>query len=459
MGLMSPEPEQGACGKLRAPCDSLLKQRSVNLKPLLNVEIGFVPKLVSTLREGYNASALRADAIAGLTVAIVALPLSMAIAIASHVSPDKGLYTAIVGGFFISLLGGSRFQIGGPAGAFIVLIASIVDRYGFEGLQLATLMAGVLIFVVGALRLGAYIKYVPHPVTVGFTAGIAIIIFTSQIRELFGLNVSGTEPAEFVPKLRVLWQAIPTFNLSALLIAAITIAIIIFVRKFKPSWPAFLVAVTVASVITTIFHLNVVTIASKFGGIPSSLPAPHLPAYSFDLMVKLLPDVLAITFLGSIESLLSAVVADSMTGRQHRSNIELMAQGVANVACAIFGGIVATGTIARTATNVRAGAHGPISGVLHSVFLLLFMVLAAPLAGYIPLAALAGILTVVCWGMADKAEFKAMLKASHSVTLVFVSTLVLTILVDLTTGIIVGLVLAWLVHIYQKTKDSDQFQP
>lgn len=251
----------------------------MKLKPLLNVEIGFVPKMVSMLREGYNGRALRADTIAGLTVAIVALPLSMAIAIASHVSPDKGLFTAIVGGFFISLLGGSRFQIGGPAGAFIVLIASIVDRYGFEGLQLATLMAGVMIFVVGALQLGSYIKYVPHAVTVGFTAGIAIIIFSSQIKELLGLNLAGAEPASFLPKLLALWQALPTFNLSALLIAIVTIAIIILVRKFKPRWPAFLVAVTVASVITTVFHMSVVTIASKFGGIPSSLPAPHLPAF------------------------------------------------------------------------------------------------------------------------------------------------------------------------------------
>ena len=429
------------------------------MKPLVNIEIGFVPKMVSMLREGYNAKALRADAIAGLTVAIVALPLSMAIAIASHVSPDKGLFTAIVGGFFISLLGGSRFQIGGPAGAFIVLVASIVDRYGFEGLQLATLMAGVMIFVVGALRLGSYIKYVPHPVTVGFTAGIAIIIFSSQIKELLGLNLAGAEPASFLPKLFALWQALPTFNLSALLIAVVTIAIIILVRKFRSHWPAFLVAVSVASVITTVFHMSVVTIASKFGGIPSSLLAPHLPSYSFELIVRLLPDALAITFLGSIESLLSAVVADSMTGRQHRSNIELMAQGVANVACALFGGIVATGTIARTATNVRAGAHGPISGILHSAFLLLFMILAAPLAGYIPLAALAGILAVVCWGMADKAAFKAMLTASPGLSLVFLTTLVLTVLVDLTTGIVVGLVLAKLVQIVQRTKDNGRLQP
>ena len=415
--------------------------------------------MVSMLREGYNINALRADAVAGLTVAIVALPLSMAIAIASHVSPDKGLFTAIVGGFFISLLGGSRFQIGGPAGAFIVLVASIVDRYGFEGLQLATLMAGALIFIVGALRLGSYIKYVPHAVTVGFTAGIATIIFSSQIKELFGLSISGTEPASFLPKLSALWQALPTFNFSALLIASVTIAIIILLRKFKPRWPAFLVAVTVASVITTLFHMSVVTIASKFGGIPSSLPAPHLPAFSFDLALKLLPDVLAITLLGSIESLLSAVVADSMSGRQHRSNIELMAQGVANIACALFGGIVATGTIARTATNVRAGAHGPIAGILHSAFLLMFMVLAAPLAGYIPLAALAGILTVVCWGMADKAEFKSMLTASSGVTLVFLTTLLLTLLVDLTTGILVGLALAKLVQMVQGVKGNSHIQP
>ncbi len=385
--------------------------------------------------------ALRADAVAGLTVAIVALPLSMAIAIASHVTPDKGLFTAIVGGFVISLLGGSRFQIGGPAGAFIVLIASIVDRYGFEGLQLATLMAGIFIFVIGVLRLGTYIKYVPHPVTVGFTAGIAIIIFSSQIKELLGMNLAGAEPAQFVPKLEALWTAASTLNVSALLIAALTIVAIAVVRKYKPQWPALLIAVTAASVIALGLHLQVVTIASKFGGIPSGLPAPHLPTFSFDLILKLLPDALAITLLGSIESLLSAVVADSMTGRQHRPNTELIAQGVANIACAIFGGIVATGTIARTATNVRAGAHGPVAGMLHAGFLLVFMVVAAPLAGYIPLAALAGILAVVCWNMVDKFEIVKLLKSSPVAATVVLITIALTLFADLITGIVVGTVL------------------
>lgn len=411
-----------------------------------NLEPQFAPQLLISLRESYGAKAFRADAIAGLTVAIVALPLSMAIAIASHVSPDKGLFTAIIGGFIISALGGSRFQVGGPAGAFIVLIASIVDRHGFDGLVLATLMAGLIIFALGALRLGTYIKYVPHPVTVGFTAGIAIIILSSQIKELFGLTLAGAEPASFIPKFQSLWQALPSFNSEAMAIAALTIATILAARKWRPQWPAFLIAVILTSVLAHLLHLNIVTIASKFGGIPNSLPAPHIPAFTRDMAIALLPDALAIALLGSIESLLSAVVADGMSGNTHNSNIELMAQGIANIACAIFGGIVATGTIARTATNVRAGAHGPIAGMLHAAFLLLFMVVAAPLAGYIPLAGLAGILAVVCWGMADKAEFKTLLTASRGEALVFLSTLVLTVLVDLTTGIVVGLVLAKLVY-------------
>jgi sulfate permease, SulP family len=421
----------------------------LNASTETNSESGFAPQLVSTLKEGYDGHSLRADVIAGLTVAIVALPLSMAIAIASHVSPDKGLFTAIVGGFVVSALGGSRFQIGGPAGAFIVLVASIVDRFGFDGLLLATMMAGVMIFALGALRLGSYIKYVPHPVIVGFTAGIAIIIFASQIKELLGVKLPGAEPAALVPKLQALWQSLPTINIQAIIIAALTIVAILFLRKLKPRWPAFLIAVTAASLVAFFFHFDVQTIATKFGGIPSSLPAPHIPDFSLEKMLALLPDALAITLLGSIESLLSAVVADTMSGQRHRSNTELVAQGIANVACAIFGGIVASGTIARTATNVRAGAHGPISGMLHAAFLLLFMIVAAPLAGYIPLAALAGILAVVCWNMADKVEFKTLLTASRGEAIVVLATFFLTIFVDLTTGIVVGVTLGCLVFMHR----------
>jgi SulP family sulfate permease len=319
----------------------------------------FTPKLITVLREGYSLGAFRSDAVAGLTVAIVALPLSMAIAIASHASPAAGLYTAIIGGFLISALGGSRFQIGGPAGAFIVLVASIVDRHGHDGLLLAILMAGVIIFAIGALKLGTYIKYVPHPVTVGFTAGIAVIIVASQLRELFGITLTGAEPAALLPKLESLWQAAASFNASATGIAVLSIAIIVSLRKIRPHWPGFLVAIAIAALLAWALELDVQTIQSKFGGIPNSLPTPSLPPHSFAKMQELLPDALAIALLGSIESLLSPVVADSMTGRRHRSNCELVAQGIANMACSIFGGIAATGNIARPQPTCGPVPMGP----------------------------------------------------------------------------------------------------
>ena len=409
----------------------------------------FTPKLVTSLREGYNLEAFRRDAVAGLTVAIVALPLSMAIAIASHASPEKGLYTAIVGGFIISVFGGSRFQIGGPAGAFIVLLASIIDRHGFDGLLLVTLMAGIILLGVGLLRLGTYIKYVPHPVTVGFTAGIAVIIFASQIKELFGLKLVGAEPAELVPKLQSLWQALPSMNSSAAVIAVLSVGVILILRKYRPHWPGFLIAVGIAALLAFVLKLDVEPITTRFGGIPRTLPSPALPTISFDKIILLLPDALAVALLGGIESLLSAVVADSMSGRRHRSNMELVAQGLANIASSIFGGITATGTIARTATNVRAGAHGPIAGILHAVFILIFMLVAAPLAGYIPLSALAAILVVVAWNMAERAEFKLLLLNSRADAVVLLSTFLLVIFVDLPTGIVVGVVLGCLMFMHR----------
>ena len=409
----------------------------------------FTPKLVTSLREGYSLDGLRRDAIAGLTVAIVALPLSMAIAIASHASPEKGLYTAIVAGFIISAFGGSRFQIGGPAGAFIVLLASVIDRHGFDGLLLVTLMAGLILLGVGLLRLGTYIKYVPHPVTVGFTAGIAVIIFASQIKELLGLQLPGAEPAELVPKLEALWQSLPSLNSGATSIALLSVAVIVALRKFRPHWPGFLIAVAIASVLAFALQLNVETIATRFGGIPRTLPFPALPTITFDKIILLLPDALAVALLGGIESLLSAVVADSMSGRRHRSNMELVAQGLANIASSVFGGITATGTIARTATNVRAGAHGPVAGILHAGFILLFMLVAAPLAGYIPLSALAAILVVVAWNMAERAEFKLLLMNSKADAVVLLATFLLVIFVDLPTGIVVGVVLGCLMFMHR----------
>lgn len=324
----------------------------------------FTPKLVTVLREGYDFTAFRADALAGLTVAIVALPLSMAIAIACGLSPDKGLYTAIVGGFLVSALGGSRFQIGGPAGAFIVLIAMIVERHGYDGLVLATMLAGLVMIAMGLLRLGTYIKYIPFPVIVGFTAGIAAIIFASQIKELLGLDMA-KEPAAFLPKLAAIRDAIGTFRPAAVAVAVLAIAIILVLRRFRPTWPGFLIAIVVASVAAAVLGLEIATIGSRFGAVPNGLPAPTLPAFSLEKLRAVIPDALAIALLGSIESLLSAVVADGMSGRRHRSNCELVAQGVANIASVGFGGIPVTGTIARTATNVRSGAR---PGLWHAAF-------------------------------------------------------------------------------------------
>ncbi len=409
----------------------------------------FTPKLVTILRERYGLTELRADIVAGLTVAIVALPLSMAIAIASGVGPERGLYTAIVGGFFVSLLGGSRFQIGGPAGAFIVLVAATVDRHGVDALLLATMISGVFLLIIGFLRLGTYVKYIPYPVTIGFTAGIAVIILASQLKDLFGLTLEGKEPGPLIPKLGALAVALDTISLAAVAVSVATVAVIMIVRRYRPHWPGLLIAVALGTFAAWVLNLPIETIGSRFGGIPSALPAPALPPLSWARIQAVLPDAIAFTLLGAIESLLSAVVADSMTGRRHRSNCELVAQGAANVASSLFGGICVTGTIARTATNVRAGARGPVSGMLHAVFLLGFMVVAAPLASFIPLASLASVLAVVAWNMAEKHEFAALLRASPGDALVLLSTFLLTIFRDLTEGILVGFGLGTLLFMHR----------
>lgn len=401
----------------------------------------FAPKLVSVFREGYDGEKFRRDAIAGLTVAIVALPLSMAIAIASGAPPERGLYTAIIGGFLISALGGSRHQIGGPAGAFIVLVAAIIERHGFDGLLLATMMAGAMMIALGALKLGTLIKFIPQPVTIGFTAGIAVIIFASQIKDLLGLSLLEKEPAALLPKLGVLAGAFSSINPAAVVIAGASIVLILALKRYRPSWPGMLIAVVLASLVVAVFGLPVETIGSRFGAVPSTLPAPSLPPFSLAKVEAVLPDAIAIALLGAIESLLSAVVADGMTGRRHRSNTELVAQGVANIASALFGGICATGTIARTATNVRAHAHGPVAGMLHAVYLLAFMMLAALLLAMIPLAALAGILAIVAWNMAEKHAIATLFKQRGADAAVFAATFLLTVFRDLTEGILVGVVL------------------
>jgi SulP family sulfate permease len=412
----------------------------------------FTPKLVTILREGYRLPHFRADLVSGLTVAIVALPLSMAIAIASGATPAQGLYTAIIGGFLISALGGSRFQIGGPAGAFIVLVAATVHEHGMDGLILATILSGIMLVATGLLRLGTYIKFIPYPVTVGFTAGIAVIIFASQIKELLGLTLPAEEPGPLQEKLPVLWDGLPTLDGATLAVSLATIAAILGLKRIRPHWPGLLIAVSAAAAATALFDLPVATIGTKFGGIPSSLPLPKLPELSLDRIQQVLPNAVAFALLGSIESLLSALVADGMSGRRHRSNCELVAQGVANVASGLFGGICVTGTIARTATNVRSGAHGPVSGMLHALFLLVFILVAAPLASYIPLASLAGVLALVAWNMVEKHAFLMLVRASRGDAAVLLSTFLLTVFRDLTEAIVVGFALGSVLFIHRMSK-------
>lgn len=399
------------------------------------------PKLATVLGEGYGLRDLRADAAAGLTVAVVALPLSMAIAVGSGVAPQRGLYAAIVGGVLVSALGGSRVQIGGPAGAFIVLVAATAARFGLGGLLTAVVMSGLMLMALGALRVGSLVRHMPHAVTVSFTCAIAATIAASQIRDVAGLRLAGPEPGPVVPKLIALAGALPGLNPAALAVGAGVIAAILGLRRLRPTWPGMLIAVAAAALAAQGLHLPVETIGSRFGGVPRGLPAPALPPLDPATITAMLPAALSFTLLGAVESLLSAKVADRMTGRRHRSNMELVAQGLANVASALFGGICVTGTIARTATNVRAGARSPVAGMLHSAFLLAFMLLAAPLAAYIPLAALAGVLLVVCWTMAEKAEFAALLREPRSGAVALL-TFAVTVLRDLTAGIVAGCLLA-----------------
>ena len=417
----------------------------------------FAPKLLTVLAEGYHARDLRADIAAGLTVAIVALPLSMAIAIASGVGPERGLYTAIVGGFLVSMLGGSRFQIGGPAGAFIVLVSAAVMQIGLEGLILATFMSGFLLIAIGALRLGNYIKFIPFPVTVGFTAGIAVIIMASQVRDFFGLTLTGAEPAALLPKIQTLWAARGSLDLAAAGVAVGTLLLIIALKRLRPGWPGMLIAVAAGAALAAA-GWPVETIGDRFGALPRGLPMPALPEFDMDLALQAFPFAVSFALLGAIESLLSAVVADGMTGRRHRSNAEMLGQGVANIGSALFGGFCVTGTIARTATNVRSGSRGPISGMLHSLFLLAFLLIAAPLAAYIPLASLAGVLVLVAWNMFEKEEFWSLLRISRTDAAVLLVTFLLVVFRDLTEGIIAGTALGGAVFI-RRMSEAARIEP
>jgi sulfate permease, SulP family len=393
--------------------------------------------------KNYSWDLFKKDLVAGLTVGIVALPLAMAFAIASGVGPEKGLYTAIVAGFLISLLGGSKVQVGGPTGAFVVIVYDIIQREGYEGLVFATLIAGILLIVMGLCRLGTWIKFIPYPLVTGFTSGIAMIIFSSQLKDLLGLKM-GAIPANFIQQWGAYFHALPTLDITACAVGGGTLAFIIAIRRFTPSIPWGILSIILATAVSAIWHLPVETIVSRFGEIHRILPHPALPEFkhSFWDLHRLIPDAVVIAFLAGIESLLSAVVADGMTGGRHKSNCELVAQGFANIGSMLFGGIPATGAIARTATNVKTGAKTPMAGMIHALTLFLIMFIFAPLVGKIPLPALSAVLVMVAWNMSEIGHFRRLLTAPIGDVAVLLATFFLTVTVDLTVAVEVGMVLA-----------------
>lgn len=400
----------------------------------------FRPKLFDTLKD-YRTPQFSKDLMAGIIVGIVALPLAIAFAIASGVSPEKGLYTAIIGGFVISALGGSRVQIGGPTGAFVVIVYGIVQQYGEGGLIIATFMAGIMLLLMGLARLGTVIQYIPHPLIVGFTSGIAVLIFSSQIKDFAGLHM-GAVPADFINKWKSYALNISSVNWYALLIAAVTVLIVVLFPRITHKVPGSLIAILLTTAAVSWLSLPVETIGSRFGGIPSSLPSPVIPHFDFATIKNLIQPAFTIALLGGIESLLSAVVADGMTGGRHRSNMELVAQGAANIGSSLFGGIPATGAIARTATNIKNGGRTPVAGIIHAITLLLIMLFVGRWAALIPMPTLAGILVVVAYNMSEWKSFRAVLKGSGSDIAVLLTTFLLTVLVDLTVAIEIGMVLA-----------------
>lgn len=417
----------------------------------------FLPKLITVLREGYSRAHLQADLIAGLTVAVVALPLSMALAIASGASPDKGLLTAVVAGSLISLLGGSRVQIGGPTGAFVVVVFNVIAQHGYDGLVLATLMAGVTLLIAGYAKFGQVIKFIPHPVVTGFTAGIAVIIASSQVKDFLGLRIDHV-PADFIPKWSAYFSNIGTADMTTLAVGAGALATILLLRRFAPKWPGYLIAIIGSAILVALLHLPIDTIGSRFPNIPAGLPMPSLPAFSLAKIQEVLPSSFVIAFLAGIEALLSAMVADGMTGFKHRPNQELVANGIANLASGLFGGLPATGAIARTATNIKAGGKTPMAGVFHALFVLLFMLFAMRIINYVPMAALAAILFVVAWGMSEIGHFIRIARLSPYARLILLLTFGLTILVDLTVAIGVGVTLASLIFMKQMS-DTVEISP
>lgn len=401
----------------------------------------FEPKLVTVIREGYSRKAFFGDLLGGLTVGIVALPLSIALAIASGVKPEQGLYTAIFAGAVIAILGGSRVQISGPTGAFIVIVYGIVQKYGYEGLVVATLIAGVILIAMGIVRMGAFLKFVPYPVVVGFTSGIALIIVSSQVGDFFGLHIDKV-PSDFIAKWRVYMDNITAADPYTLCVGLASLLIIVLWPRFTTRVPGQLVAILVITVAVQLLHLPVDTIATRFGGVPSSLPSPQIPAVTFELVQQMFMPGVTVAILAGLESLLSAVVADGMTGSRHRSNMELVAQGTGNIVSVIFGGIPATGAIARTATNIKNGGKTPVASLIHCLFLLLVLLLVGQWAALIPMATLAAVLLVVAYNMSEWREFLHLLKSPRGDVAVLLATFLLTVLIDLTTAIQVGILMA-----------------
>ncbi|UBK93406.1 sulfate permease [Clostridium perfringens] len=404
----------------------------------------YKPKLISLLDDkenGFSKEQFFKDLIAGIIVAIIALPLSIALGISSGVSPEKGLITAIIAGFIISLLGGSRVQIGGPTGAFVVIVFGIIQNHGVDGLIIATFMAGIILVLFGLLRFGSLIKYIPYPITVGFTSGIAVTLFSTQVKDFLGLSMTKT-PSEFIPKWEAYISHMNTTNLYTLAIGLLALIILIFWPKINKKIPGSLIALIVTTLVVFIFNLPVATIGSQFGKISSNIPMPHIPNLNLNTLKALIGPAFTIALLGGIESLLSAVVSDGMIGDKHNSNAELIAQGIANMGSSLFGGIPATGAIARTAANVKNGGRTPISGIVHSITLLLIMLVFMPLAKFIPLTTLSAILIIVSYNMSEWRTFKAILKAPKSDIAILLTTFFLTVLFDLVIAIGIGMVVS-----------------
>ncbi|WP_170439127.1 SulP family inorganic anion transporter [Ruegeria arenilitoris] len=415
------------------------------------------PKILTTLKT-YDMAQFTADLIAGISVAMVALPLSLAIAIASGADPAQGLVTAIVAGFVISALGGSRVQIGGPTGAFIVVVFGVIAEHGYDGLVMATFMAGFILLIAGYFRAGRLISFVPEAVVNGFTIGIAVIIATSQIKDFFGLSIQNL-PAEFLEKVPALWDARDTLNLPATGTALLAAVLIVALRRIAPRFPGLIIAVGVASALVALMGLGVDTIHSRFGDLPSTLPAPQLPDLSLSRFVELFPSAVVIAFLAGVESLLSAMVADRMIGGQHRPNAELTAQGAANIASALFGGLPATGAIARTATNIKAGGKTPVAGIIHALTILLIMLVAAPAAGYLAMPALAALLMITAWNMSEPQKWGEYARARPSDRALLVLTMLLTVFIDLTVAIGVGVAIGLALRLSRRESVQTDWTP